>query len=62
MNKDITNSRKQQTYMRNIFVQKTNVLHSGIGGLRMCTSLAYCAADVTSIYLILADSNWEKEN
>jgi hypothetical protein len=47
--------RKQQRRVRNIFVLKTNVLHSGIGRLRMrTTSLACRAAYVTSMYLTLA--------
>jgi hypothetical protein len=56
MNNDTTNSGKQQTRVRNICLLKTNVLHSGIGGLSMRTSLAYRTACVTSIYVSLADS------
>jgi hypothetical protein len=41
--------------VRNIFVLKSNVIHSGIGRLRMrTTSLAYRTAYVTGIYLTLA--------
>jgi hypothetical protein len=54
MNNDITNNGKQQRRVTNIFILKTNVLNSGIGGLRMRTSLAYRAAYVTSIYLTRA--------
>jgi hypothetical protein len=55
------NSGKQQRRVRNIFVLKTNVLHSGIGGLRMRTSsLAYGATYVTSIYLTLAYSRRQR--
>jgi hypothetical protein len=56
MNNDTTNSGKQQSRARNVFVLKTNILNSGIGGLRMRTSLAYRAAYVTGIHLSLADS------
>jgi hypothetical protein len=57
MNNDITNSGKQHIRVRNIIVLKTNVLHSGIGGLRMRTSsLDYQAAYVTGIYSTLAYS------
>jgi hypothetical protein len=53
MNNATANSGKQQIRVRNIFALKTNVLHSGIGGLRMPISpLAY----VTSVYLTLAYS------
>jgi hypothetical protein len=38
MNNDTTNSGKQQRRVKNIFVLKTNVLHSGIVGLRMRTT------------------------
>jgi hypothetical protein len=49
MNDDPTNNGKQQRRVRNIFVLKTNVLNSGIAGLRMRTSsLAYQAAFVTT--------------
>jgi hypothetical protein len=52
MSNDPTKSGKQQSRVRNIFVIKTNVLHSGIGGLRMrTTSLAYRAAYVTGYLL-----------
>jgi hypothetical protein len=57
MNNDTANSgaAKNNRRVRNIFVQKTNVLNSGIVGLRMRrTSLAYRAAYVTGIYLTLA--------
>jgi hypothetical protein len=57
MNNDTTNSGKQLTRMKNIFVLKTNVLHSGIGWLRMRTSsFTYWTAYVTRIYITLVDS------
>jgi hypothetical protein len=61
MNNDTANSGAAESNrsVRNIFVLKTNVLNSGIGGLRMrTTSLAYQAAYVTGIYLTLAHSIW----
>jgi hypothetical protein len=54
-------SGKQQTIVRIIFILKTNVLHSGIGGLRMRTkSPAYRAAYVRGILLTLAASMYLK--
>jgi hypothetical protein len=57
MKTDTTNSGPAES-KKHVFVLKTNVFHSGIGGLRMRTSLAYRAAIVTGIYLNLADSRW----
>jgi hypothetical protein len=59
MNNNTTNSGKQQTRVRNIFELKTNVFHSGIEELRMCTSLAYRAAYVTVIYVTLRGQYWK---
>jgi hypothetical protein len=55
---DATNSGKQQTREKySIYVLKTNVLNSGIEGLRMTASLACRAAYVTGTCLTIACSS-----
>jgi hypothetical protein len=54
MNNGTTKSGKQQTSVRNVFVLKTNVFHSGIRGYA-CAQLAYRTAYDTGIHLALAD-------